>query len=102
MPAQASPNGKARDIEVHEAKPKPRTLGQIETDLGETRERLVQTLGELQTALKPGNIAKRQARKVRDFYIDDEGEVRVDRVAGTAAVLVSLVAVRRAWKRARR
>ena len=50
-------------------------------------------------ATNPKNVANRQLQKVKDFYTDEYGAVRVDRVAGTVAVVVTMVIIRRSWKK---
>ena len=79
--------------------PAPRSLADIEADMDATRARLSNTLDELKVATNPKNIADRQMRKVKDFYVDDYGAVRVDHVAVTVGVVVGLIVVRKVWKR---
>ncbi len=81
------------------AQPAPRSLADIESDMDATRARLAQTLEELKVAANPKNIADRQARKVKAFYVDEYGAVRVDHVAMTVGVVVSVIVARRVWKR---
>ena len=81
------------------AQPAPRSLADIENDMDATRARLSQTLDELKVATSPKNIADRQVRKVKAFYVDDYGAVRVDHVAITVGVVVGAIVVRRVWKR---
>lgn len=83
------------------AQPAPRSLADIEADMQATRARLSETLGDLKVAAAPRNILNRQVRKVKEFYTDEYGAVRVDRVAVTAGVVVGLIVVRRKWRRAR-
>ena len=82
-----------------QAQPAARSMADIETDMEATRARLAQTLDELKVATKPKNIAARQVQKVKDFYVDDQGAVRIDHVAATVGVVVSVVVVRKVWKR---
>lgn len=98
--AQSNNNLPAQTTTV-ESKPINRSVADIEADLDSTRERLTATLGQLQTALQPANIAQRQMERVRDFYTDEYGAVRGDRVAATVGAVVALVVVRRAWRRFR-
>jgi hypothetical protein len=81
------------------AQPAPRSVADIESDMAATRARLAGTLDELKVATNPKNIADRQIRKVKDFYVDDYGAVRVDHVAVTVGVVVGLIVVRKVWKR---
>lgn len=82
-----------------QAQPAPRSMADIESDMDATRARLAQTLDELKVATQPKNIVNRQVQKVKAFYVDDQGAVRVDHVAGTVGVVVGLIVVRKAWKR---
>lgn len=84
---------------VVKAQPAPRSIADIEADMDATRQRLAGTLEDLKVAASPKNIVNRQVVKVKAFYTDEYGAVRVDRVAGTVAVVVSIVVVRRTWRR---
>lgn len=76
-----------------------RSLAQIETDMDATRERLAATIGQLQEALTPKNLAMAQVEKVKNFYVDEYGAVRPERVAATVGVVVGTVVVVRVLKR---
>lgn len=89
---------KADSDKAKPAKP-PRTMAQIEADMDATRERLASTINQLQTELKPGNLARRQVAKVKAFYVDEYGAVRPERVAGTVGVVVVGVVVIRVIKK---
>jgi hypothetical protein len=82
-----------------QAQPAPRSMAEIEADMDATRARLSATLNELKVASQPKNIVNRQVQKVKTFYTDDYGALRVDRVAVTAGVVVGFLVVRRAWRR---
>jgi hypothetical protein len=84
---------------VVKAQPAPRSIADIESDMAATRQRLAGTLEELKIAASPKNIVNRQVDKVKTFYIDEYGAVRVDRVAGTVGVVVAVIVVRRTWRR---
>lgn len=81
------------------AQPAPRSLADIESDMDATRARLAATLDELKDVASPKNIADRQVRKVKAFYVDEYGAVRVDHVAITVGAVVGLIVVRKVWKR---
>jgi hypothetical protein len=61
-----------------------RTPAAIEAEIVITRERLVGTIAELEERVKPSNLAARGKRRVHDFYTDDRGAVRWERIAMTA------------------
>ena len=77
----------------------PRTMAQIESDMEATRERLAATLGQLQEAIQPKNIAHRQLEKVKGFYVDEYGAVRPESVAKTVGVVVASVVVVKVLKK---
>jgi ElaB/YqjD/DUF883 family membrane-anchored ribosome-binding protein len=101
LPASVSDLEKKQAPEVVKgtAQPAPRSLADIESDMEATRARLANTLDELKVATNPKNIADRQVRKVKEFYVDEYGAVRVDHVAMTVGVVVGMIVVRRVWKR---
>lgn len=73
----------------------PRSVAQIQSDMDVTRQRLMSTLDELKVATSPKNIARSRVEKVRDYYVDEYGAVRPERVAKTAAIVVgSIVAIK--------
>jgi hypothetical protein len=79
--------------------PPPRNAAQIQADMEATRQRLSQTIGQLQEELAPKNLARKQLEKVRSFYVDEYGAVRPDRVAMTAGAVVGGIVVIRTVKR---
>ncbi len=79
-----------------------RTAAQIEADLAATRDRLTLTLDELQARLAPSAIAARGKAKLKGIVVDENGGVRVERVAAAGAVVVGLLVLRGLFRRARR
>lgn len=78
-----------------ESKAPLRPPAEIEADIEATRERLVGTIAQLEDRVKPANVAQRSKRKAQEFYTDDTGSVRWDRVAMTVgAVGAGLVGLR--------
>jgi hypothetical protein len=66
----------------------------IESDIVDTRERLVGTITELEDRVNPAKVANRSANQVKAFYVGDDG-VRWKNVAITAgAVVGGIVALR--------
>jgi hypothetical protein len=76
-----------------------RTVAQIESDMDATRERLTETISQLQEALAPKNIMHRQMEKVKSFYFDEYGAVRPEKVAVTVGAVVAGVVVIKVTKR---
>jgi|GEM_PF-1186030 len=83
--------------------PAPRSVADIQADIESTRDNLVQTVSQLQVAVKeavsPKRIISVQVTKVKNFYVDEYGGIRPERVAGTVGVVVSIVVVRRVGRR---
>ncbi len=79
--------------------PQQRSIADIEADIEQSRERLVETVGQLQSAVKqavsPKHIASRAVAKVKGFYVDEYGQVRPTRVAGTVGTVAGVIVVRR-------
>jgi Protein of unknown function (DUF3618) len=74
--------------------PRPRTVAEIERDLEATRNRLGETINELQSTLSPSRLAERSKVKAKALVTDDNGEVSPEKVARIAAGAVAgLVAV---------
>ena len=75
----------------------PRTPDEIEAEMNETRERLAATLTQLQDTVEdtfaPRNILNRQVAKVRNYYIDEYGAVRPERVVKTVGTVVAVIVV---------
>lgn len=77
----------------------PRTMADIQSEMDATRARLTNTLNDLQEAVQPKNIVKKQTEKVRNYYVDEFGAVRPERVVKTAAIVVGTVIAVRITKR---
>ena len=75
--------------------PKPRSADQIEADIEATRDRIAGTLDTLQDKIKPENLLKSGVNKVKGIYIKENGGIRVERVAATAAIVVGVVLLRK-------
>jgi hypothetical protein len=76
-----------------------RTAAEIQSEMDATRERLAETIAQLQDALQPKNIMNRQVEKVKSFYVDEYGAVRPEKVAATVGVVVAGVVVIKVTKR---
>ncbi len=83
--------------------PATRSIPEIEAEIAASRDHLVETVGQLQVAVKktldPRRILSVQVLRVRGFYVDEYGGVRPERVAGTVGVVVGIIVVRRVGKR---
>ena len=78
---------------------KPRSKAQIQSDMAETRERLVANINRLKAETAPPVLIAKVKAKVAGVFINVEtGEVRRERVAAVAVTVVGLVVVRRGLK----
>lgn len=79
--------------------PSTRSVEQIEADLAASRERLTQTLGQLnvtvQRKFEPKHLMAIGVAKLRGVYFDEFGGIRVERVAVTVGVVVGVVVVKK-------
>lgn len=81
-----------------------RTIAEIEAELDASRENLVVTVDQLQTAVKqaPKKFIAARIEKLRGIYVDEYGGIRPERVAITVGVVVAVVVVRRVAKRGKK
>ena len=75
------------------ATPPARTPAEIEADIERTRARLADTVDAIAERVKPANV-------VRRAFVDDDGNLRVQRIA-VLAVVVAGVAGLLHWRRSR-
>jgi hypothetical protein len=70
-----------------------RTPAEIEADIERTRARLADTVDAIAERVKPANVARRT-------FVDDDGNLRVQRVAVLAVVVAAVAGLVR-WRRSR-
>lgn len=63
----------------------------IERDIEATRNRLAGTIDEISDRVKPATIAGKAKDKAKSQVVDEDGKVRLDRLAGAAAAAVSAI-----------
>lgn len=68
-----------------------RDLNEIEREIEETRERLASTIDQLSYRGRPRTILTRQAGVVRGFFLDIDGQPRVDNIVKTAGGVVGFM-----------
>jgi len=77
-----------------------RTPAEIEADIERTRARLAGTVDAIADRVKPANVARRGVESAKAQVVDEQGNLRTERVAiigvGLAAVFGLLV-----WRRSR-
>ena len=96
-PAPAAP-APTQPLQV-ETRPAKRSPADIEAEMDATRERLANTVAQLQDAVTPKNLARRGVQRVKAVYVTDDGAIRYDNVAKTAGVVVGTIATVRLLKR---
>lgn len=75
-----------------------RTPEAIERDIEATRERLAGTVDKIATRVAPANIVRRLQDSARVTVVDPSGQLRVERVATIAAVVLTLIGLI-VWRR---
>jgi uncharacterized protein DUF3618 len=80
--------------------PKERSPAEIEADIERTRARLAGTVDEIAERVKPANVARRGAESAKAQVVDDEGNLRVKRVAVLAVAVAGAVGLV-LWRRSR-
>jgi hypothetical protein len=75
------------------ATPPARTPEEIEADIERTRARLADTVDAIAERVKPANVARRT-------FVDDDGNLRVQRVVVLAVVVAGIAGLLR-WRRSR-
>jgi hypothetical protein len=75
-----------------------RTPEAIERDIVATRERLAGTVDQIATRVAPANIVRRLQDSARDKVVYPSGQLRVERVATIAAVVLTLAGLI-VWRR---
>lgn len=77
-----------------------RTPAEIEAEIQRTRERLAGTVDAIAERVKPANVARRGLDAARAQVVDEQGNLRTQRVAVLAAAVAAGVAVI-LWRRGR-
>ncbi len=70
-----------------------RTPDQITADIATTRNRLAGTIDQLVYRTKPKTIAERQLATTKASFYDAQGQLKTDKVAKVAAIVVGVIAV---------
>ena len=64
---------------------------EIKNEIVNARERLAQNLGYLDYSLSTKGLFEKAKKKLKDFYTDNSGQLRIDRVA--ISLVVAIVAL---------
>jgi hypothetical protein len=70
----------------------------LAAEIDATRDRVVNNLDSLLDRTSPEHVAKVQLERVKNFYLDEHGGVRVDRAAKTAGVVFGLALLRKLFR----
>ncbi len=76
----------------------PDETTKLAADIDATRTRLVSNLEEIVERAQPEKVINNQVQKVKDFYLDEFGGVRMDRAAKTAGIFAAIVIIRKLLK----
>lgn len=63
-----------------------------------TSARLVENLNEIVDRSQPEKVVAKQVQNVKNFYLDDQGGIRMDRAGKTLAVVLGLAVIRKLFK----
>ena len=63
----------------------------IASHLDQTREALAQNVADLENYLKPAQVASRSMQKVTDFFVDEEGQIKPERLAIAGAAVLAII-----------
>ena len=77
-----------------------RTPAEIEADIERTRARLAGTVDAIADRVKPANVARRGVDSAKAQVVDDQGNLRTQRVAVLAAAVAGAVGLV-LWRRSR-
>lgn len=69
----------------------PRTPEEIEDDIERTRVRLAGTVDAIADRVKPANVARRGVESAKAQVVDEQGNLRVERVAALSVAVAGLV-----------
>jgi uncharacterized protein DUF3618 len=79
------------------SQPDTRSVRQIETEIEANRAQLAHTIDELVTRTKPANLIAQQKRQaaaaLQEFTYDENGQLRVQRLALVGAGVAALLAL---------
>jgi hypothetical protein len=74
--------------------PEQRSPEEIEAEIAETRARLARSVDDLAAETNPAALAAKLVDRIKGFYVDQNGAVRTDRAAKTAAAVIGFLVFR--------
>jgi hypothetical protein len=70
----------------------------IAKEIEAVRNRFVKAVDEIADRSQPNRIIESQVQKVKAFYLDNNGGIRIDRAGKTLAVVLGLALLRKLFK----
>jgi uncharacterized protein DUF3618 len=72
----------------------------LEAQIEQTREQLADTIDQIAERVHPRNLARRAADRARSVVVDEQGQIRLERVLMIGGVVVAWVGLT-IWRRSR-
>lgn len=69
----------------------PGTSDQIAAELDKARDQLAESVANLEDYVRPSQVASRGMQKVTEYFVDEQGQIRPQRVAIAAAAFLGLI-----------
>lgn len=63
----------------------------IAAELSDARSALTESVEQLEDYLKPNKVASRSVQKITEFFVDQNGQVKPERLAIAGAALLGLI-----------
>jgi hypothetical protein len=70
----------------------------IAKEIEAVRNRFVKAVDEIADRSQPNRIVDSQVQRLKSFYLDDKGGIRIDRAGKTVAVILVLAILRKLFK----
>lgn len=74
-----------------EQKKSKNSVDRISQELADARESLTDSVEQLEDYLKPKQVASRGVQKVTEFFVDENGQIKPERLAIAGAALLGLI-----------
>ncbi len=76
---------------MREQKKSKNSVDRISQELADAREALTDSVEQLEDYLKPKQVASRGVQKVTEFFVDENGQIKPERLAIAGAALLGLI-----------
>ncbi len=76
---------------MSEQKKSKNSVDRISQELADAREALTDSVEQLEDYLKPKQVASRGVQKVTEFFVDENGQIKPERLAIAGAALLGLL-----------